>query len=140
MSLEERIRDAAAADPTISGIFGSGSPLLLRWYNTQLPPGNVPKAGTCLRAQRISTSPLYGMQGLFQTNWVRMQFDILDLSSITALTASDAIINWLGTVSFGNLPDQFANFLLNQRGGLQPQLQPPVYVQTLDFRIFNLED
>ncbi len=140
MTLEANLRTQAAANATLKSLLGA-TPFTLnsfRWFDTQLPQGMI-GSGTCVRVLRISTVRDYNFQGIQNVSWVRMQIDVLDPNPETGRSVASAIIGFLGTASFGNIPTQFANFVLNQRGGMDPQLQPPVFVQTIDVRIFNLE-
>jgi len=140
MTPEVKIRTAASQDPTLQGYLG-GSPFTLngfRWFDTQIEQSAI-KLGACVRAFRVSTIRTYSFQGIQNISQPRFQFDVLSPDPELARTIAAYMIQWLGTVSFGNISTQFANFVLNQRSGMDYQLQPPVFVQTLDVRIWNLE-
>ena len=149
MTLEAKLRTLAAADPTLAGIFGSGSPLVFRWFDTQLTQQAV-ETGICAVALRVSTRLIYVQEGLLTLTQPRVQIDVVDLIDPEACrAAAAAIIAWLRTVDFASnaqfgsiatTPTQYPNFVLNQRGGMYFQVQPPAYVQSLDLRIFNLEE
>lgn len=158
MTLEAKIRTLAQLDPTLVSIFGSGP---FRWMDRRLQPGYVSK-GTCVRLRRISTVFGYtnAPAGLMNLNQPRVQIDVLDLDATTCRSAAQAVINWLGTVSFAETndfdspattPPHSPNFLLNHRAGMEAQPEGgtptpstsntgPVYVETLDYRIYNLEN
>lgn len=151
---EVKLYELAAANPTLQGIFGT-SPF--RWYDTQIPQGIITPGSTAaawaqkpaLRILRVSTIFAYEMAGLNPLNQPRFQIDILHPLAETARAAAAAVRDWLGTVDlagtyqFGSpttTPPQFPCFVVSQRGGLAYEFEPPVYVQTLDFRVFNLEE
>jgi hypothetical protein len=138
MTAEVNLRTQAMANTALAALFGSGSPLIFRWFDTQLPQGYI-QSGTCVRVLRVSTNRTYSFAGIQNMSWIRFQIDVLDADPEQARAGASAIIGFLGAVSLGNIPTQYANFLLNQRGGMDFQLQPPVFVQTLDVRLWNLE-
>ena len=140
MTPEVALRTAASENATLAGLLGA-SPFTLnsfRWYDTQLPQGQISN-GTCVRVLRVSTGRQYSTDGLQNFSWPRFQIDVLDPNPEMSRSVANAIITFMGSAPFGPL-NQSANYLLNQRGGMDYQLQPPVFVQSLDYRIFFLED
>lgn len=144
VTAEAKLRTLAAANATMQSIFGT-SPF--RWFDTQQVPGYI-SAGTCVRVLRVSTARSYSMEGIQNLSQPRFQFDVLDYYAETTRQATAALIDWLGTISlaennqFGSpptTPPQFPCFVLNQRGGMEPGTTTPVFVQSLDVRIYNLE-
>ena len=111
------------------------------------------KQGTCCELRRISTVRQYSHEtptnqsvlGLAQP---RMEFRVIDLVADVAAQACGAIRDWLSTVDFSS-NDQFGsppvaakrhpNFVLNEVDGFIPATNPPIPVQILDVRIFDLE-
>lgn len=146
MTAEVKFRDLANRSATLQGFFGV-SPF--RWYDKQVQQ-NALRAGTCVRVLRVSTFTLHTHDGLNPMNGVRFQIDVLDPDSETARAAAQAIIDWLAGAKLSTTelwdsppvtPTGVApNFLLNHRSGMDPIVQPPVHVETLDVRVFNLED
>ena len=159
MEAEIKIRTLASADPTLQGIFGTGP---FRFFDRRLQPGYL-KQGPCIRMTRIST--VYGYTnsppGLMALDQPRFQFDIMSLvDDITSWAAAQAFIAWMSTVSFAENsdfasppvnPPHSPNFLLNRRAGMEAQVEGgnvspssvatgPVWVETLDYRIYNLEN
>lgn len=153
MTAEAKIRSLARQDATLQSFF-SGSNGTFRWFDRQLTPGYITQ-GTCVRVLRVSTVRMFTHPTRVATQLVdqqqpRFQIDVLDIDPERARSAAAAIENWLTTVADFSSGAQFAspvtsptrhpNFVLNQRAGMEPQTQPPVYVETLDVRIFNLEE
>ena len=142
ITLEEKMRTLAAADAGLQAIFGTGP---FRWFFDTLPQGYVQK-GSCVRVRRVSTVSNYCMSGPLNVEMVRMQMDFLDLSRSDSQAAALAVGAWMTTVDFmsaaqftspPSAPRQFANFQINDRSTLEYQLQTPVYVEMVDWRIFN---
>ncbi len=144
MTAEVKLRTLASADTALQAFFGTGP---FRFFDRQLPPGYI-QNGACCRYRRVSTAFLYRQEGLAALNAVRFQFDVLDLDPQRARDALWALIAWLGTICLAQAaqfssptttPTNFPNFVLNYRAGLEPRTQAPVYAETIDVRIFNLE-
>jgi hypothetical protein len=146
LSAEVKIRTLAAGYSTLQAYFGTST---FRWFtNGRLEQGYYAQ-GTCLRMLRVSSVPLYEQRGLNSMRGIRFQLDVIDQDAETARAAAKAIIDWLGTISLAQnsqlgspvtTPPQFPCFLLNQRHGIDPQLEPPAQVETLDVRVWNDED
>jgi hypothetical protein len=133
---EVKLRTAAAANVPLQGYLGTAP---FRWFDTQLPQNQMP-SGTCVRVQRVSTVRPYSFAGIQNVSWPRFQIDVLDPDPELGRTVAKAIIQFFKTAAFGNISGQAANFVLNQREGMDFQLQPPVFVHSIDVRIFNLEE
>ena len=146
MTAESKLRYLASADVTLQGFFGTNP---FRWYHIQLPPGSQPKAGaTCARVRQISQIPLYVQEGMNRLNQVRFQIDVLDPDVDVVDAATAAIAAWLGTINLASAdqfqsppvtPSQFPNFVLNVRPGLEVQLKPPVPVNSMDIKCWNID-
>ncbi len=152
MTLEAKITALAQSDPTLQGIFGTAP---FRLYDRQLAQ-NIPiTEGVCARFRRVSSVRTYTQYGLMNLSQPRVQFDVLASSRYVsgapeaARNAMTALITWLGTVSFAEnnafnspatAPPHSPNFILNQRAGMDFQLEKPVYVESFDVRIYNLEN
>lgn len=147
MTCEAKVRALASVDTTLQGYFGTNP---FRWFHIQLPPGYIGKSlpGTCARVRQISQVPIYCQEGMNRLNEVRLQIDVLDPDADTVDEATAAICDWLGTVDFASedqfespptVPTQFPNFVLNIRPGLCMELKPPVPLQSIDCKIFNLD-
>lgn len=153
VSAESKLRLLATQSVSLQAYFGSPANKF-RYFDVNLPQGQI-ASGACMVVRRISTVWTYEQRGLQNLSQPRFQFDILAPNTVNGMSdpetgraAADAVITWLGTVDlasnaqFGSpvtTPPQFPCFVLNQRSGLFYQLSPPVYVQSIDVRLFNLE-
>ena len=144
MTPETKLRSLASANPTLQAFFGTGP---FRWFDTQLPPGYISR-GTCARIFRVSTIRHYNMAGLMDLSQPLFQCEVLDADSGRARAAAAAVIAWLGTIdcstsdmwtSSPTTPPSHPVFVLNQRHTIDFQLDPPVPVEQIDFRLWNLE-
>lgn len=136
---EVKLRTLAAANVTLQGLLGTTP---FRWYDVQHVQNSALPAVT---VRRISTATDYLMQGRTLIDRPRFQIDVRDTDHEHARLVAKAVIAFLdtldlnatgGTVTGPNAP----TFLLNQRAGMDFQITPPVPVQTLDVRLFNLEE
>jgi hypothetical protein len=148
-SVETKLRTLASANATLQGDLGT-SPF--RWFDRRLvqgaltPPnpitGPVPNT-TCVRVLRVSTGQdgFYNQGGQGNIEQPRIQIDVLDYDPEIARQVAADIIAFLSSVSLMSAtptnPTQCTNFRLNQRAGIEFQLDPPAYVETLDYRIWN---
>ena len=149
ISVETKLRTLAAANATLQTDLGT-SPF--RWFDRRLvqgaltPPnpitGPVPNT-TCVRVLRVSTGQdgFYNQGGQGNIEQPRIQIDVLDYDPEVARQVAADIIAFLSSVSLMSTtptnPAQCTNFRLNQRAGMEFQLDPPAYVETLDYRIWN---
>lgn len=153
MTAEVKMRTLAQLDATVSSYLLDSGNGTFRWFDRQLQPNYI-KSGTCVRVLRVSTVFLHAKETPTRTNLLdleqpRFQLDVLDYNAETARAAASAIKDWLNTVDFSSnaqfaspptSPSRRPNFILNQRAGMDFSLQPPVYVETIDFRIFDLQE
>lgn len=164
-SAEQKLRTLALANPTLIADLGGGS--AFKWFDVQLAPGAIQPSSppntvgaSCVRVRRISTQRMY-CQGngaprsntnLSPLSKPRFQIDVLDYNSEVAKQVAADVLAFLGTVCLSSTaqfdspaltPNQYPNFLLSQRSGLDYEVTGPgalpVYVQSLDVRMFNLE-
>jgi len=107
-----------------------------------------PLAATVARVRQISQVPIYVQEGMNRLNQVRFQIDVLASDIDTVDQATAAVSAWLGTVNLASddqfqsppvTPLQFPSFVLNVRPGLEVQLKPPVPVNSIDVKVFNLD-
>jgi hypothetical protein len=141
-SAEVKLRTLAAANAGLQAFLGT-PPALFRWYDTQHVQGSALPAVT---VRRVSTSIDYRLSPPGNNiNNPRFQIDVRDADPEHGRSVAVAIIAFLnvlnlavagGTVSGKQAP----TFLLNIRDGLDFNLTPPVWTQSLDVRLFNLEE
>jgi hypothetical protein len=124
---------------------------VFQYFDTQLAKGYIqPPLGSVLRVQRISTQWDSNMGGTTPLTRIRFQFDVLDYDVQNGRSTVKDIIAWLNTVDLCSTNQfqvptptpgpQSPCFILNQRQTIKSQLEPLVYVQSLDARIANRED
>lgn len=148
-SLETKLRTLAATDATLQADLGTTP---FRWFDRRLVQGALappdpllgPQPGaTCVRVKRISTgqTAFYNQGGVGNIEQPRMQIDVLDYNPEVARQVAADIIAWLSSVSFMSAtpanPKQTTNFRVNQRAGMEFELDPPAYVETLDYIMWN---
>jgi hypothetical protein len=123
------------------------------WFDRQIAQGDIGAPSdnrTVVAVKRVSTSPRtqFGNQGGPVQNiaLIRIQIDIADYNAERARQVAQLIVNFLASVSlldagaFGSpttAPNQNPNYLLNERSGMLFNLQPPVYVHSQDWRLWN---
>jgi hypothetical protein len=153
MTAEVKMRTLAIASSDLQEYFGQTPSGPFRWFDRQLPPGYIER-GTCARVRRVSTVRSYAHETSTRRSVSKLslplfQIDVLDYDPERARSAATAIEDWLAEVDFSSdaqfaspptTPTRHPNAVLNQRAGMEPATTPPVYVETLDVRIFNLEE
>jgi len=152
MTAEVKLRTLAMQDETLQSYF-VGTNGTVRWFDRQLQPGYI-NQGTCVRVIRVSTLFTHthetaNYRSLNAQQQPRFQIDVLDTDAERARSAAAAIIDWLARIDLSS-DAQFASpvtsptrhpiTLLNQRAGMEPQTQPPTYVESLDIRLFDLQE
>jgi hypothetical protein len=142
MTCEAKLRTLAAANAGLQAIFGTAP---CRFFDTQLPQAQAYPSAV---VWRVSTAIDYRMDsGYSKMTQPRLQIDVRHPDPEQARAAASAVIDFLGTVNLAvtggavtPAAKQAPCFVLNQRTAMDFQLQPPVSVQTLDVRVFNLEE
>ena len=144
MDIEDKIRALAQTNAGLVALLGAGP---FRMFNRQLQPGYI-QSGTCVRFRLVSNPEGYSQQGRQNISQALVQFDVLDLDPVRCRQGRDAMIAWLDNVNLAatnqfdspaTTPRQFPTFITNERSGMDPQIQPPAFVETIDVRFFNLE-
>lgn len=153
MTAEVAMRTLAQQSSTLQTFFGETPSGPFRWFDRQMPPGYIDR-GACARVRRVSTLRRYAHGTTTRRSVVnqaqpRFQIDVLDMDPERARSAAAAICDWLGEVDFSTdsqfaspptSPKRHPNAVLNQRAGMEPKPDPPVYVEILDVRIFHIEE
>jgi hypothetical protein len=139
---EVKLRTLAAANATLQSYLGT-PPAVFRWWDTQHVQGSVLPGVT---VRRVSTAIDYRMTPAGNNiNSPRFQIDVRDPDPEHGRLVAAAIIAFLnalnlavtgGTVTGKQAP----SFVLNIRDGLDYNLTPPVWTQSLDVRLYNLEE
>lgn len=134
---------ADAAVLAAVGRDGAGNPTI---YDDQPPPGVVDGYYPYIRFQRITTNRLYVHSPAAGTangsnSWIRMQFDIVAKGASSRAQCDSVtriLIASLGTFTNGAPNTSGApNFVLNERGSTQPQVEGVPRVESIDVRMWN---
>jgi hypothetical protein len=158
-SCEEKLRllaqQNAALVTALTFTIAPATPPQFLWMDRQLAQNALGVRSdnrTCVTVQRISTdSTRFGNMGnpVGNLQAMRLQLNVIDYnaerarqvaSMVTAFMMSISLC-WEGAFSSPQTaPSQNPNFLLNERGGMFYDVQPPAYVETQDWRVFNRSD
>jgi hypothetical protein len=156
-SAELKLRNLAQANAALIADLTwpntAGNPLFM-WMDTQLVQGDIGKRsdGKCVvYAHRISEARQAANMGQPNTplTAIRMQVDIASYDAEQARSVANDMVAFMNSISLcsdgyykspATGPSQNPNFLLNTRQGLMPQLSPPPFVVTQDWRIWSRED
>lgn len=138
-SLKQKLFAAALLNPALVYLLGSGSPLLLRWYDQQLPQYNA--TFPAIVVSQVSDPQTYVGSGRLPASWARMQFTVYGTG--TDSQNADAIVQALTAFL-----DSFAADGVTGRGAACPcnivsdrdmgiaATQPLTYVRVVDARIY----
>lgn len=136
MTLEAKLRTAAAAWPDLAALLGS-SPF--RWWDTQLNQAvNVFPAIVVLL---VSSSDTYALNRRLPGGFSRVQFTIWADSGQDARAVEAELVcflNQFNAIGVQGL-QQYPNSVLNRRGSLYPRTEGPKYQRVLDVSIFDNE-
>lgn len=135
--IEQKIRQAASLSTALQAFFGP--PSAFRWYDIQMVQGSALPAAV---VQGISKLPTYrrvasGGEPRLSLEAERVQVTVRHTDPVQARAAAEAVVQFMDVTDFTGAGQQPANFLLNQRSGIDVQLEPHPYTETLDFRIWN---
>ena len=136
-SLKAKLFAAALLNPSLVYLIGGGSPLLLNWYDQQLPQYATFPA---VVVQQISDPQMYATSGRIPTSWARMQFTVYgtgtDSQNANAIVA--ALTSFLDTFNGDGVTgrSQSPNYVVGDRDMGVAQTQPLTYMRVLDTRIF----
>ncbi len=150
-SLLERIRTAALNYSVSSGspavvsyplraLLGSGSPIIFRWYDTQLLQGSRFPA---VSVMVVSNPPSYVFTQRTQTNFSRVQFMIWGgqgaAGAAAATTTSEALYPFFDQLNLYGISGlvQYNNIILQDREAVFPQTDTLIYQRVIDVKIFS---
>jgi hypothetical protein len=138
-SLKAKLFAAALLNPALVYLLGSGSPLVLRWFDVQLPQS----AGTGFPAvvvQQISDPQMYVGSGRLPTSWARIQFTVYGSGgdSQNADAIVQALAAFLDTFNADGIAARPAspNYIVGDRDMGIAATQPLTYMRVVDARIF----
>jgi hypothetical protein len=137
-SLKAKLFAAALQNAGLVYYLGGGSPLLLRWFDDQLPQYS-PKFPAVV-VKQITNPQMYATSGRLPTAWARMQFDVY--GSGTDSQNADAVVQaltaFLDTFNGDGITGrtQSPNYVISDRDDGIAQTQPLTYKRIVDVRIF----
>ena len=131
----------------------AGAPTFM-WFDRQLVQGDLgkPSDGRCVvYVHRVSSGQRVPNQGTPNTplSQPRIQIDIVAYRAEQARKAGNDFVAFMNSISLAwngyyqspaTGPSQNPCFLLNERESIMPQLNPPPFVWTQDWRLYNRED
>jgi hypothetical protein len=136
-SLEVKLRTAAAADTTLTGLLGTNP---FRWFESQFQQGTIFPEVTVLLVDTINQ---YSVTNLLSTALSRVQFTVWDTDPERARDVETAIVDFL--VGFNAMNNSSAapiqaNTVISRRQRGNAQTEPFTYQRILDAKIFNNEN
>ncbi len=152
-SLLERIRTAAlnysalAGSPLVTAyplrdLLGSGSPLIFRWYDSQLIQGSKFPA---VSAFVVSNPPTYCFTGRTAQNFGRIQFVIWGgqgaAGAASAQSVADAMYPFFDQLALYGVTGlvQYSNIIMLDREAVFPQTDTLIYQRIMDVKIFSAD-
>ena len=138
ISCESKIRALAMLDPAL--VADLGPPDAFRFFDRRLPQGQLTAANACVVAQRVSTIIPYNQGGITPLTQIRIQIAVLSQNAENARRIAADVKAFFASVTLCATERSAPNFLLNQRADVLPQLEPLVYREILDYRVWNRED
>ncbi len=141
MSPEVKLRALAIANATLQADLGTNP---FRWFNQQLNQNTIGNVGNgaCVTATRVGSIRNYNMGGLMPLSQPRLQLDVYDLDSETARSVAADVIAFMETANLSDVYNHCVCYLTNQMQRMLPNPQSPagpIWVQMLEYRIFNDE-
>lgn len=146
-TLKQKLFAAALLNPGLVNILGGGSPLVLRWYDTQL--NQTANAGLSSVVVRQITNPqMYVTTGRLPTSFAVMRFECYGAQSdagssvppdsVSTDLLVQALMNFLDTFNGDGITgrQQSPCQVLSDREDGIPQMQPLVIRRVVDVRIF----
>lgn len=157
-SAEYKLRQLALQNAALVAALTFAAPSgasVFMWMDRQIAQGDLgveSQGRTVVTVHRVSTADRtrLGNQGgpVQNISQPRIQINVTDYNAERARQVAHLVILFMRGISlldpgeFGSpqtSPTQAPNFLLNQRAGMDYKLQPPAYVETMDWRVWNNE-
>ena len=138
-SIKAKLFAAALQNAALVYLLGSGSPLVLRWYDSQLPQSS----GTGFPAvvvTLVSNPSDYVASGRLPTSWTRMQFTVYGTGndSQNADAIVEALSSFLDNFNGDGVTGRLASpsFIVNDRDMGIAETNPRTYIRIVDAKIF----
>lgn len=137
-SLKAKLFAAALQNARLVYLLGSGSPLIMRWYDVQLQPNQT--AFPAVVVTLVSNPADYVTAGRLPTSWSRVQFTVYGTGtdSQNADTIVEAITEMLDTFNGDGITGRVAspNYIVGDKDAGVAKTQPLTYMRIVDARIF----
>ncbi len=138
-SLKAKLFAAASLNAGLVALLGSGSPLVMRWFDQQLPQSYATFPAVVV--QQIANPSDYAVTGRLPTSWSRMQFTVYGsgADSENANAVVVALAGFLDTFNSIGITGLVAypNLIVGDRDFGVANTQPLTYVRVIDARIFS---
>lgn len=135
-TLESKLFTAAQAYAPLTALIGTNP---TNWWDTQLDQQSAYPAVVVFQ---VSNPKIRGFQGTSPTSWKRMQFTIWGASGAQARAVEQVMYGFLAQFNAYGISGLVANAceVLDVRGGLYAETQPPKYLRIMDAMIFDNSD
>jgi hypothetical protein len=139
-TLEIKIRAAAAGYAPLAALIGSGSPLVLRWYDRQLVQGSAYPAVVALT---VTNPPTYTVNARCKTSTALCQYTVWGGTGDAGTQAAEAVsaalnlfFDQLDLVGNGRQIQQ-NNIVIANREAAYVQATTLIYQRVLEVRVFS---
>lgn len=148
-SCELKLRNRAAANAGLVSALtwpNAAGTQIFQWFDRQLAQGDLgvrSDGRAAVTVTRVSSMPrITNQSGVTNLSQIRLQVDCYAYSAEQSRQVAAAVTAFMASMTLcsASAPNQNPNFLMNERAGMAYQLEPPAYVQTQDWRVFNRED
>ena len=148
-SCELKLRTRAAANAGLIAALtwpNAAGNQIFQWFDRQLAQGDLGSRAdgrAAVTVTRVSSLPRINNQsGTTSLSQPRLQVNCYAYSAEQARQVAAAVTAFMSSMTLcsASAPSQNPSFLLNERAGMVYELEPPAYVQTQDWRVFNRED
>jgi hypothetical protein len=133
-TLESKLFSAAQAYGPLTSLIGA--PPNTNWWDSQLDQDSTFPAVVVLQ---VSNPKIRGFQGTSPTSWKRMQFTIWGTSGVQARQVEAVMYPFLAQFNAYGISGLVSNAceVLDVRGGMFTETQPPKYLRIMDAMIFD---
>lgn len=139
-TLEQKIRAAAAGYAPLAALIGTGSPVVLRWYDRQLVQGSAYPA---VVAMTITNPPGYVFTGRLIPSWALCQYTVWGGTGDAGVQSAEAVsaaledfFDQLDLVGNGRAIQQ-NNLIIANREAAFVQATTLIYQRVLEVRLLG---
>jgi len=138
VTLKAALFEQASQNAGLLGLLGSGSPVVFRWYDTQLPQRGARFPAVVVT--QVNNPADYVVGGRLPTSFVVVSFRIYGTGtdSQNADAVATALANFLDTFEGSGIPDlpAYSNHIISDRDGGIAQTDPLTYQRIVNVRLF----